>query len=340
MDKINNVCEIENIDLLAPSKISIGITKKCNLRCKHCLSSAGEPDNNELNLQEWMRLIDQISIAGTKFITIGGGEPLLRSDLFEIIRYANSKDILTSIVTNGTLLTEEIAKKLNELKLDVIHISLDGLEKNHDYIRGIGSFTRVIEGIKILRKNCPTTKLAVRFTVNKLNVNECSEAVSLAEELKVDIIRFTPILLFGRAIDNRELILNQDDYIKFLINARKIKSFLKIVLPHEEDKKNLKDTTFGCHCGKEAIWITQTGDYYPCIFFGEEHRIGNVRNESYMDLWKKTRKHMAVVRGNDTCMSCLDFSKCRGGCRARALYELNDINAIDPLCPLQKNITI
>jgi len=257
---------------------------------------------------------------------------------FEIMEYARKKFIAVSLVTNGILMTEEIARKLDVLHLDTITVSIDGLEKNHDYIRGAGTFKKTVGGIKILRKYCHTAKLAIRVTVNKLNIDECEKLIKMAEELRLDLIRLTPILLLGRAKKNRELLLSQDQYISFLNEVKKIESAIKIVLPHQENKAKffISQENFGCHCGQEACWITQTGDYYPCIFFGDDFKAGNIKIDDYLDLWEKL-KDMVKLCGNPICNKCADYKKCRGGCRARALWEYQDINAVDPLCPLKRN---
>ncbi len=325
-----------------PLRVSLNITKKCNLRCKHCFSDSGDSDSNELTTKELFNLIDQMRSAGTFFLTIGGGEPLLRNDLFRVIKYARKNFIAVSIVTNGLLIHKEIAKKFNELNLKTITIGIDGLEKTHDQVRRKGNFRRAINKIKILRKYCQTATLAMRVTINSLNINEYKELIKLAEKLSLDVIRFTPILLLGRAKDNQDLLISQDKYIHFLENTQDLKSKIELDLPGESrikinlPGKGMVHQDFGCHCGKEVCWITQIGDFYSCIFFGDNFKVGNIRNESFSDLWVKAR-NIVKLNGNKTCNSCSEYEKCRGGCRARALSEYKDINAVDPFCALKKH---
>lgn len=331
----------KNSGLSSPLRISLNITRKCNLNCKDCFADAGNPDPNELTTKELFNLIDQMKKAGTFFLVIGGGEPLIRNDLFQIIKYAKENFIAVSIITNGLLVNKEIAKKLNKFDLDKINVSIDGLGKNHDYIRGKGTFKKTIEKIKILRKYCPTTKLALKVTVNSLNINEYKELIKLAESLLCDIIRFTPILLLGRTKNHQDLLINQKDYLHFLKNIQNIKSKITVEFPGKNDERKwfAHSKEFGCHCGKEVCWITQSGDFYPCIFFGEKFIIGNIRNENLLSLWTKAKNKVKLC-GNKICNTCPKFNNCRGGCRARALWEYEDINAIDPFCPLKRNIKI
>ena len=308
------------------------------MRCKHCFTSSGNIDLDELSTEELFNLIDQMRDAGIFFLAIGGGEPLLRDDLFQVIKYARENFIAISIVTNGLLINKEIAKNFDALNLKTITVSIDGLEKTHDQLRGKGNFRKTINKIKILRKYCHTATLAIRITVNSLNINEYNELIKIAEGLSLDLIRFTPILLLGRTKDNQDLLINQNEYIRFLKNTQNIKSKIKLELPNKKDERKwfAPPGEFGCHCGKEVCWITQSGNFYPCIFFGDNFVAGNIKNEKFLDLWTKS-KNMVRLSGNEICNNCSEFKKCRGGCRARALSEYKDINAIDPFCPLKKN---
>lgn len=328
--------------LSAPLRISLGITNRCNLRCKHCFADSGNFNPNELTTEELFKLIDQMKDVGTFFLAIGGGESLLRYDLFQVLKYARENFIAVSIVTNGLLINKEIAGKFNELNLDTITVSIDGLEKTHDQLRGKGNFRKAINKIKILRKHCRTAKLAIRVTINSLNINEYKELIKLAEKLSLDFIRFAPIQLLGRVKDNQYLLINQDKYINFLKNVQKTKTKIKVDLPMELPKIGSKKywfgylEGFGCHCGKETCWITSSGDFSPCIFLGANFLVGNIKNEKFLDLWT-TAKNTVKLCGNEICNNCPEYKKCRGGCRARALLKYKDINSIDPFCILEKN---
>lgn len=325
------------IGLKFPTRVSIDITRECNLRCKHCLSSSGKADPNELNTEELFGLIDQLKEAGKPTFAIGGGEPLTRTDLFKVIAYARKNDIPVSIVTNGTLVNKKIAKKLNSLRLVHVTVSIDGLKKNHEFIRGRGNFERTIKGIKILRKYLNTAKLNMRVIVNTKNYRDCPEIIKLAENLKLDSIRLTPTLPMGRALENQYLLLNQKQYIQFLEDCHKVKAKIEIVLPDKEvDPKMLRSGEFGCHCGREICWVIQNGDLYPCIFYGNQYLVGNIREERFITLWKKSKEKVRLS-GNKYCNGCEKYKNCRGGCRCRPLWYYGDINAIDPYCPLNKN---
>lgn len=326
----------QNNSLSAPLKISFNITKNCNLNCKQCFSDSGLVCDDELTTNEVKDLFDDMKEHGTFFICIGGGEPLIRSDILEILEYGKEKGLAVSIVTNGLLLTEELINKLNLVHLDTLWISFEGLKSSHDLLRGEGMFEKAITALELLNKYYDG-KVAIRVSVSKNNLAECMDMVAIAEKYNVDLIRFTPLMAYGRA-KNLDIVLSQDEYIEFLETVSNIKSKTTIVTPLniEKNKFWITPSQFGCHCGKEAVWIDEKGRYSPCFFFGEDAFVGNIRTDSYLELWDMSNK-LTNFEGNDTCKSCQNYFQCRGGCRARALLVKNSLDAVDPLCPLKNN---
>ncbi len=333
--------EIESVNytkerqLTAPLKISMNITKKCNLRCKQCFSNSAEKLNDELTTNEIFQLFDDMKKHGTFFICIGGGEPFVREDIMDILAYGKEIGLAISIVTNGTLMTKELIEKLNQLDLDTIWISFEGLEDNHEYLRGKGTFSKALEALELLKEY--NSKVAIRVSLNKNNINEVREMIKLAEIYDVDLIRFTPLMSYGRA-SQYDLVINQSQYISFLKEIAEIKSKVEVIFPMniENTKFWVDPSDFGCHCGKEAIWIDERGNYSPCFFFGDDYFIGNIRNESYMELWNRSNI-VTSFEGNDVCKKCANYKKCRGGCRAMVFMAYGNFDEVDPLCPLAKN---
>lgn len=335
-NEINSCNDINGKNLISPIKISMNITKKCNLRCKQCFSNSGEVNEQELTTKNICKLFDEMNKHGTFFICIGGGEPLMREDLMDILDYGKSKQLAISIVSNGLLLDKKLIERLNYMELDTFWISLDGLEFNHDYLRGKGSFKKAIESIQLLSKYCKCKK-AIRVSLNRNNIHEVKDLIKIAEENSFDIIRFTPLIEFGRA-KNENLTISQIQYIEFMNQIKKIQSKVEIIYPNMAHQKYwINSDDFGCHCGKEAVWIDELGNYSPCIFFGENYNVGNIKNDDYIDLWDKSTKIVEFC-GNKICKTCENYYQCRGGCRARTFINTGNFNDIDPLCPLGKNI--
>ncbi|NHI94842.1 MAG: radical SAM protein [Candidatus Lokiarchaeota archaeon] len=168
------------------------ITDRCNLNCTHCYL----PKNNnhkELTYAESCKIIDELQQAKNMIIGFSGGEPLLRKDIFDLIKYVSDKQMSVALATNGLLIDENVAKKLKDSGLGYVQISIDGLEETHDIIRGEGTFQRALSAIK----NCLDAGLYVSMDVviTKLNVNQIHDLISLAKGLKVqkfEILDFVP----------------------------------------------------------------------------------------------------------------------------------------------------
>lgn len=334
-DEYNYINQPKKSQISAPLKISMNLTKKCNLRCAQCFSNSGVIKEKELTTKNIYKLFDDMNKNGTFYICLGGGEPFTRDDLFDILEYGKKKQLAISIVTNGLLLTKEILEKLNKMDLDYLWVSFEGLKENHEKLRGIGTFQKTIKALDLINKYYKG-RTALRMSINKYNINECEELVKIGEKYKIDLIRFTPLLEFGRA-SGKNLVISPKQYIEFLSIVRNIKTKnIKVVYPNMPHNKIWVGTNgFGCHCGKEAIWVDETGTVSPCIFWGEKYNIGNIKDEDYMKLWKKSLD-ISNIEGNKTCMDCKNYSLCRGGCRVRSLNAFGNLDDVDPLCPLKK----
>ena len=333
----NEINQVKEGNFSAPLKISMNLTKRCNLRCKQCFSDSGEIRAPELTTEEMYKLFDDMSKNGTFYICLGGGEPLTRPDLMDILEYGKQKQLAISIVSNGLLLTKELIEQLNTKDLDYFWVSFEGLKENHENLRGVGTFERTLNALKLLQDNYKG-RTALRMSLNKFNLGEVKDLIKIAEEYDIDLIRFTPILSFGRA-KNEDLCITQDQYIEFLKEVKTYTSKVKIVYPNmpNEDKIWIGTNGFGCHCGKEAIWVDEVGTVNPCIFWGDDYNIGNLRTDDYMEMWDRSLS-ISNFTGNDVCKNCTNYRVCRGGCRARVMFELGNLDDVDPLCPLKKNL--
>ncbi|HID09552.1 TPA: radical SAM protein, partial [Candidatus Micrarchaeota archaeon] len=152
--------------------IDWNVTRRCNLRCAHCYLDAGAGHGGELGTEEALDVVDQISEVGSPLLIVSGGEPFVRSDIMEILEYACSKGLRVAISTNGTLISRGVARRLAELGVVYVGVSLDSPRPDwHDSFRGVeGSFRAALEGIK----NCQEAGLhtGIRYTVTRYNVDE------------------------------------------------------------------------------------------------------------------------------------------------------------------------
>jgi len=158
------------------------LTYNCNLKCKMC--PFWKRSTSDLSLENEKTILKRIYDSGVCGIAFEGGEPLLRKDLVQILQYARSLPLQTSLITNGTLLEskiDEIAKYIN----GGIYVSIDGIEKTHDEIRGVkGCFKKAIRGINAASQKIP---VAINTTIMAENIHEIEDLVKLAKELDVKI---------------------------------------------------------------------------------------------------------------------------------------------------------
>ncbi len=147
------------------------VTRRCNLRCVHCYSHSEDRDYaGELGTDEGKRLLDDLAGMGCPVVLFSGGEPLIRSDILELIRHAAAQGMRAVLSTNGTLITALLAAELHSIGLSYVGISLDGVGERHDAFRGVaGSFSRAMKAIDNCRE--AGLKVGLRFTI----VNEISE---------------------------------------------------------------------------------------------------------------------------------------------------------------------
>jgi len=317
------------------------VTNACNLRCKYCGLSSGEALSNELSLEEAFDVIEDISQAGTQSLMLLGGEPLVRSDIFEIISYA-SLFMSVGINTNGLLLDEELAKKLKAAGVSQVKVSLDG-PKSHDVMRGAGTYEKALRALKACR-NAGIFAI-IEMTVSRLNYNEVPTVVDLAMGLGAAVVvnEFIP---FGRGERYPELMLNKDERRRmqeFLLEKKRTYGEWRVAFEDRyiisEDVALLKmiadpfcsAVNVGCNAGIFAYGITPDGKVLPCPTL--RLVVGDLRERSLKDIWEdsETLKKLRSRELKGKCGRCELRYVC-GGCRGRTYAFTGDILAEDPLC--------
>ncbi len=174
------------------------VTRRCNLSCVHCYAQAGRTQSRgELSTEEGKRLLDDLSDYGVPVVLFSGGEPLLRPDLPDLARYAVRRGMRAVLSTNGTLITPETARLLQEIGLSYVGISLDGMEEIHDRFRGRpGAFAQALAGIRNCRQ--AGLKVGLRFTINRLNYREIPAIFELLRTEDIPRVCFYHLVYSGR----------------------------------------------------------------------------------------------------------------------------------------------
>jgi len=340
MKKFNN-------HLSAPLEVRIEVTNKCNLKCLHCYNSSGQANNNELSTNELLYVIKQLSEMKVFQIELEGGEPFIRKDLFDIVKAAKD-NFKVSITTNATLINNLTNKEFLKM-FDSIQVSIDGAcQKTNDKIRGCkGAFDQAINGLKIINElNIPTF---MNMVLTKLNVHEIKAYVELARKIKIKLVSFSNLGSFGRAKGNlNSLKLTLPEYKLALKTVQEISastSDIEIIQPLYsfcflfseyknimEKEKQQRVSVENNEC-VERLTIKPNGDIISCSCF-PDFILGNIRKDKIKNIWNNSPflNKLRQIKVKGKCTKCDFFTICRGGCRARAYYEKNDITAPDPLC--------
>lgn len=277
--------------------VFLEVTRTCNLRCKHCLNSSGNSIPNELAQEEFKKLVKELADNGVQDIRFTGGEPLLYEGIYELIELASSNGIYTSIGTNGTLITKEVAKKLKHSGLNKAVVSIDGIKETHEFIRGKGNYDKAMIGLDNLIEE--GIKVRVNSVIMKSNMDE---VISLAKELHkkkihVFIRRFIEA---GRGENLENNMLSKKDYqyvVKQLEEELKGKYVIGHYLHDSSEIVPRIELPFkmeGCKAGQRAIAIMANGDIQLCGFLYSQgvKPVANIRNISnWNNFWNDLQKH-------------------------------------------------
>lgn len=298
----------ENYEL---EEVTFAITNSCNLNCKHCAASANEVFRGTLNLRDIYKIFDYFIAMNLKIVVITGGEPLIRKDFPEIISYLrkNFKGKIV-IMTNGTLISKKMAKFLSE-NVDAFDISLDGYdEKSVAFIRGEGTYQKVIDGIKYL-KSFGVEEIRVSMVNTRQNVHHNKEFKELCQDLGVKPV-FRGFDRVGRGEKNYD-IFNIERDLDFTLSRENEKELRNL-------KKQINAKNY-CKAGKNGFYVDEIGDIYPCsVLIYPAFKIGNVlemeddfrKIKNYKDVMKKLET--CVVDNVDKCKDCNVRYFCTKGC--------------------------
>lgn len=311
------------IELNNPLDVEWEITNACNLRCRHCYVAAGEKLDNELNTKEALQLVEDLDRIGVTDITISGGEPFLRNDLWQVIGEIKSRKIPLMLYTNATILNKEKIKRLARHNVKSISVSLNGAcAETHDFIQSASTFKKVSAAIKAL--NDHGIRVQVLFTLMKVNVNEFDALIEIAKELNIESICIYPFYHQGRGRKNLDhLVLNADRITEFLRRATEFTEYPPHLyvggcLSRKFTWQKKHSLISGNACGKLTAIITADGHLRPCNFlpYRTQH---SLREKSISELWnepifEKVRHWKNKMNLQSNCNECELFPVCMGVC--------------------------
>jgi len=330
------------------------LTARCNLRCRHCYQA--EQSGNELTTGEISDLLSEIrealqaweesyGIAFSPAVSLTGGEPLLRDDLFEVVRAFRQAEFAVAVLSNGTLIGEDEARRFADLGVRAVQVSLEGLETVHDAIRGPGTFRAALLGIDHLVAAGLT--VTANMTLSRLNASEVLPLACFVATRGVQRLGFARIVPAGRGCDLREAALSAAETQRLYHEIAAVRitglEFVTgdpvascLLWPPAVDP-GLSVAAGGCAAGVAGITILEDGTLLPCRRLPVP--IGNIRNDSLREVWATSPilarlRCRAEYRGR--CGACARWAACRG-CRAIAWEDSrarggDDICADDPQC--------
>jgi len=337
-----------------PHLIFWELTKACNLKCAHCRACATEkPGPDELSTPEVLRIIDDIAGYCNPLLILSGGEPLLKPDIYDIIKYS-SKKIRTLLATEGTMVTPEAAKKIKEAGIVKVSISLDGSNAQiHDNFRGrAGAFDLAIKGIEnIIKAGLP---VQINSAVTKRNMKDLPGIIKLVEKLGADAFHIFLLVPTGRGKEMIEDELTPEEYenvLSWLIEEKK-KTKINIkatCAPHfnrilRQGKEmpvmpklppGMENLNKGCLGGIAVMFIGANADVLPCGYLPA--KAGNLRKQKLKDIWENSPvfnelRNRKLLTGK--CGVCEYVNVC-GGCRARGLTNNGNYMSEEPYCSYQ-----
>ena len=341
-------------------------TRTCNLKCRHCyMSSDAKKYQNELTTAEAKQFIDDLADFNVPVLLFSGGEPLIRPDFFELADYAAKKGVRPTLSTNGTLITPEVARKIKDIGVGYVGISLDGLREVNDKFRGkAGAFEAAMNGIK----NCVAVdqRVGLRFTINHHNIQELENIFDFIEEENINRVCFYQLVYSGRG----NQMMDED------VTAEDSRRAMDIIIRRTRDfeERGLKKEILNVdnHCdgvymylkalqeGKDELaqqikkYIAMNGGNRSGMAFAEvdplgyvhpdqftqHHTFGNVRERKFGDIWQDTtnpimaglKDRKPLLKGR--CSKCKFLDNCNGNFRTRAEARTGDFWESDPSCYL------
>lgn len=345
-----------------PMTIQWNITPKCNLRCRHCYY-AETPEiylgSKSISFERNMSIIDEINNLNVFYLILSGGEALLTEGIFDILKKIKSKNIAIYMHSNGKIIDKSIAKNLAQIfvpKLDAIQISLDGLEEQHDKIRGKGSFKNAINAIKLLKDAGVT--VCVNFTATKENMYDAIPVYNLATELgcyKFSIQKIVPsskeqvsqLPDFEKLLEISCNLINLENESTFLeLATYKLEEFitrklaLKFLINRSKEINNyIKDSTVSCHRHAQ-LFITFDGEVFACrdAYICPELSLGNLKKKSLINIWEN-RFNNDLFKERDIkelgSEKCPLLGICNCGCPLKSYAKNKNINLTCKNCAIQ-----
>ncbi len=291
------------------------LTYRCNLKCEYCYNP---PVSKELSYDEITCILESIADAGTMFLTLTGGEPFLRKDLLDIVKYARKKGFIVRLFTNGTHITDEAIALFQKLSGIFISISIHGKDAgtNDSFTGSNGSFDKTIKSVK----KCKEAKVPVRLkcTWTKHSIPYHKEIKALAKSLGVPLSSSLTVIPPGSDGNRYQMSCQEtEEKVREYLTSEygNIIDFDDFYNRTYKDENKVAEQRGGkhlCSAGISLFRINPAGSVFPCVLMQNE--LGNLKDDSFKDIWSGNgflHKLRNLKRKDvDVCKDCEDFSYC------------------------------
>jgi AdoMet-dependent heme synthase len=305
-----------------PISVHLDVTYRCNERCVHCYLD--HDDHGEMTTAEITDVLEQLADAGVFFLTLSGGEVLMRRDFFEIAERARQLQFNVKVKTNGVMIHEKEAAKLRQLGVDQVQISVYSHRPEiHDAITKLpGSLKRTIRAIRFLKSQ--GLKVTIANVLMAANFSDQAGVVALAKELEV-LYTLDPTITpkMDRDTSTLALRISGSELKQIFMNPELVGNVEEFCAPPPAPGEDIMEG-FPCSAGHTSCYISPYGDVFPCVQFPLPS--GNVRREKFLDIWRHSRQLNEVrsIRAKDlpTCSTCAHVGTCTR-CPGLAFMEGN-----------------
>lgn len=335
-----DISESTNINLMTNQynleTAIIEVTGKCNLNCLHCINSlhliSDEPSSEEIK-----KIFNELYYLGSHRVVLTGGEPLLRTDILELIKYANSLNLKVIIFTNGTLINDDLLEKLEQCDV-FLRISIDGhIPEINDKIRGDGTYNTIVNLLEKLSRY--KINFGTSTVVTKYNFEYIEEMINFCNSYKPLEIEVSKIMDNGTQ-QVQDLLLSKEQ----LLELRKLNVLYSIKYPAFNKGMKIipkKEISFDkdnniCNAGINMINITSQLDVYPCYLYQgiDGFKCGNLYDDLLFDIWQDSEVLYKLrnlrLEDIEDCKNCKANTICSGGCRALALKKTDKLTGAIP----------
>jgi radical SAM protein with 4Fe4S-binding SPASM domain len=331
----------------APIIAHLSVTNMCNMKCKYCSVRKIHNQSEQLTTASIKKIIDKLVDWGVFQIGLTGGEPTIRKDIVELVKYTSDKEVACNLTTNGWDVPESLIDKLIEAGLTQVQLSLDShIKEEHERYRGKGSYERVMKTAKIFKEK----GLIVGFdtVVTNNNLHQMEAMIDFLEKQKYDGLTLLKLKQGDLNLETfKKLVPEYKEYGELIDKICKYKGNIDVTLDcgsvcnlcmtlTNEEANSLHSA--GCPAGHTLIHIDSNGDMYPCAgLSNNKFKFGNIITDDPRKMWENNSmlKEMRNIKNNiiGKCKYCPKLDNCRGGCRAIS-HSFGNLLGSDETCKI------